>query len=226
MRRMLAMKEALPDWQFLRDILSSGLLDLDLVFDYRESAIANAVRSNDEILVAVRGQPLSESGFGLLAFERIEKLVSKDWKISVWDNKAEGYEPGGAPTTFSKMILLDSRRYAKYWHVQADLRGIRKWIIANASPQGRRVENTFRRGRSPKYKWDIIRTETFRILGERGEPDIGIPGWDVQERFVEKLMEFSVDKFGEDKGPQRSALSAKLPNWRAEWRKQKQASSN
>jgi hypothetical protein len=135
MRRMLAMKEALPDWQFLRDILSRGLLDLDLVFDYRESAIANAVRSNDEILVAVRGQPLSKSGFGLLAFERIEKLVSKDWEISVCDNKAEGYEPGGAPTTFSKMSLLDSRRYAKYWNVQADLPGVKKWIIANALPQ-------------------------------------------------------------------------------------------
>jgi hypothetical protein len=129
------MKDAPPDWQPLRDIFYSGLLDIDLAFDNRESAVANAVRSGD---VAVRGQLASELGLGFSAFDRIEKRLSSDWDISVWENQAQGRESGG--------------RYVRYWDAQADLCDVQKWIRENALPQWCREARAFEPPEHPQAK--------------------------------------------------------------------------
>jgi hypothetical protein len=223
------------DWRSLSSILYylRHPSDLSLPINYMEceSAIASAVRSGK---VPVRGRLLDDHSMIPSAFERIEERLDHTAKVNSSLNRIIMHKPDRIRRSFriapwpEQTIELDNGPVYTFVEVEADWPKIEEWLHDNALSAGHsgtaRAEESppSRRGALPKYDWDIIRKEAFRLLDENGDPSREPkPHWKAQAHLEKKLLE----SCGKNE-PSPSALREKLPGWVTEWRKQKQAAGN
>jgi hypothetical protein len=200
-----------------------------------ENAIANAIRS---VEVAARGRRYN--GFSSLtpAFERIEKYLGPKANIDIPLNRIiipydevvlrprrNLLQPQMNFGTFPDSVTIPGSGAAGlFTDVQADPRGVETWIFENALPQWWREASAeegtpTRRGPPPKYAWDAIREEAFRLMNHHGDFSDDNPAWDRQACLEKELLLFCANKFGKEPAP--STLREKLPGWLADWHKQK-----
>jgi hypothetical protein len=229
------------DWRHLSNILQE-LRSFDhrfrsaLNFFEIENAITNAARSR---VVPVRGR--RDNGLSSLssAFERIEKYLGPKTYVEVSLNRVTIPDDGAVLGLPRRMNLLQpqmnpgifpgsttvtipgSGAAGRFTDVQADSRAVEKWIRENAMPRGWQgaaaEEGTqTRRGPKPKYAWDAIREETFRLMDKNGDFSDDKPEWDRQARLEDALLSFCAGK-----EPAHSTLQEKLPGWLADWHRQK-----
>jgi hypothetical protein len=207
----------------------------------RENAIANATRSRK---VPVRGR--RGNGYDCIPqfgseFERIEQylgpkagvdillnriIIPPSAEFRLWPHMNAGILPALA-------VAYDDGPTGNFVEVEADSRAVEKWLRENAVPRGWQgaaaEEGTpTRRGPPPKYAWDAIREEAFRLMNHHGDFSDDNPEWDRQARLEEELQLFYANKFGKDKEPSPSRLRDRdrIPCWLAEWRKPKEAVDN
>jgi hypothetical protein len=220
------MKDTPLDWWRLSDILQELTS-----FDHRfrrafndsfeiESAITNAACSGE---VAVRGRRYNDFSMRNSAFERIDKYLGAKSYVDISLNRINIPDDGAVLSVIIPPITT------RFTDVQADLRGVEKWIFENSLPpwwrQASAEQSTpSRRGAPPKYAWNAIRDETFRLMEKNGEFDLEKPHWNVQARLEQKLQEFCGEKLDDEPGP--STLRDKIPRWLADWRKQKRVAGN
>jgi hypothetical protein len=133
------MTDAPPRWHLLSDIQQeltrfNHPLRRALTYGEYESAIANAVRSGE---VAVRGRLREELAYWRSnAFDRIEGRLNSDAHVDILGNKitiCETYVD--KPFKHSTFAIKKTLRAESYVDVQADLRGVEKWIRENAAPR-------------------------------------------------------------------------------------------
>jgi hypothetical protein len=220
------------DWRHLSNILQE-LRSFDhrfrsaLNFFEIENAITNAARSRE---VPVRGRRDNGFSFSSLssAFERIEKYLGAKSYVDISLDRIIIPDDGPVLGLNPRMNLLPpqitiagSGAAGRFTDVQADLRGVEKWIFENALPPWWREapaeEGTqTRRGPKPKYAWDAIRDETFRLMNRHGDFSDDKPGWERQACLEKELLLFCAGK-----EPAHSTLQEKLPGWLADWHRQK-----
>ena len=107
-------------------------------------------------------------------------------------------------------VAYDDGATGNFVEVEANSRAVEKWLRENACPRGWQgaaaEEGTpTRRGPPPKYAWDAIREEAFRLMNHHGDFSDDNPAWDRQARLEEELQLFCANKFGKDKEPSPSA---------------------
>jgi hypothetical protein len=198
----------------------------------RENATANAIRSGK---VPVRGR--RGNGYDCIPqfgseFERIEQylgpkagvdillnriIIPPSAEFRLWPHMNAGILPALA-------VAYDDGPAGNFVEVEADSRAVEKWLRENAMPRGWQgaaaEEGTpTRRGPPPKYAWDAIREEAFRLMNHHGDFSDDNPAWDRQACLEKELLLFCANKFGKEPAP--STLREKLPGWLADWHKQK-----
>jgi hypothetical protein len=120
--------------------------------------------------------------------------------------------------------------------VRADRASLKKWLRENALPADSVIDEPMaagdgapdvepcgkieksppsRRGALPKYNWDTIHNEFFRLMDVNGKFNLENPPWNCQARLEEELMNFC----GKNE-PGLSTLREKIPGWLTEWREQ------
>jgi hypothetical protein len=188
-----------------------------------KSAITNAACSGE---VAVRGRRYNDFSLRNSAFERVEKYLGPKADVDISLNRIHIPDDGAV----LRSATIPDSGFGRFTDAQADLRGVEKWIFENSLPpcwrQASAEESTpSRRGAPPKYAWNAIREETFRLMEKNGEFDLEKPHWNVQARLEQKLQEFCSGKKRDDE-PASSTLRDKIPRWLADWRKQKRVAGN
>ncbi|MEJ0096514.1 MAG: hypothetical protein WDN46_24815 [Methylocella sp.] len=74
-------------------------------------------------------------------------------------------------------------------------------------------------GRPPGFDWNMIRSETFRLMEYNDEFSPDDPKWNAQARLETALQEFCSKTFHRE--PSASSLRKRISGWLSEWRNQK-----
>jgi hypothetical protein len=205
-----------------------------MVFVYRDEAFSAWDKLCKIAPIAARIM----TGDGLLRKPdpvQFEGFAGKYWKFA---STAIQYRPDDDTRVPGELELNPCPSYELLDEHGATHRGARLVFLeseieassrAGAPPEASAEESPpTRRGPPPKYAWDTIREETFRLMDHHGDFSDDDPKWNRQACLEKALLLFCANKFGKDKEPSPSRLRDrdKIPRWLAEWRKPKEAVGN
>jgi hypothetical protein len=76
-----------------------------------------------------------------------------------------------------------------------------------------------KRGPKPRYDWEALKQEAFRLLATRGDFDSSKPDWNAQARLEEELLNWCDAQ--SKPAPARTRLKDHIRQWLTGWRQKK-----
>jgi hypothetical protein len=121
----------------------------------------------------------------------------------------------GARVTPSELVWLQYLKGISVFRVQFET----AFGIVSEEARTQSSPTASRRGRPPKYHWDLIETKGRQLMDHHGDFDPNDPEWDAQARLEEALIKFCEDTWND--APALSSLRSKIAEWLPDWRRDK-----
>ncbi|MEJ0093886.1 MAG: hypothetical protein WDN46_10710 [Methylocella sp.] len=110
------------------------------------------------------------------------------------------------------------RRLPVFESIEVDAIGIRR-LFTPVSDKAPKSKN--KGGRPPAVNWEMVKSETFRLMDENGDFTPDDRKWNAQARLEQDLESFCEEKLGVVVAM--SGIQQRIPAWLDEWRIKKQS---